>query len=252
MAHSQKSQSGGSRAEASVVGSGVSDSPRGSGGKSGGDGPTQDRGAQGKQVAGQVQEQAGQVIEQARQQATQQLSSQKERAVGTLGTLASVLHDAGRQARDQDEATIGQWIDMVADQIESASGSIRDQDFNQLVMNTGQFARKQPALFLAAAFAAGFVAARLLKSSAPAAESWSGSSTGAAMPGDRWDASGASGYGSGFGSSAGGMGSAGLAASGSAGARSEPGFRSPSQPADTLVGSEWSGAPGYDSGREDR
>jgi hypothetical protein len=115
----------------------------------------------------QVQEQAGQMLQSAREQATSQLSSQRQRAVGSLGTLASVLHDAGTQARQQDEATIARYVDLVADQVDSFAKALEDQDFNQLLTSTGQFARRQPALFLAAAFAVGFAGARLLKSTSP-------------------------------------------------------------------------------------
>jgi hypothetical protein len=226
---------------------------------------------QGHADMGQVQEQAGQMLQSAREQATSQLSSQKERAVGSLGTLASVLHDAGRQARDQDQATVAQYVDVVADQVDSLATALKDQDLNQLIMSTGQFARRQPALFLAAAFAVGFAGARLLKSAAPQQGGGYGSRD-VMRAGDGrgqygYDSSGfgaggydtgrsasghdsgysASGYGTGafsqgFGSeSATSFGRSGSRPGESASTGSSSGGAGSSRTGDTLLGSDWTG-----------
>ena len=75
---------------------------------------------------------------------------------------------------------------------------LREQDLEQLMNTTAQFARRQPALFLGAAFALGFAATRFIKSSAP-------SSSGHMRSGDsglwyeRPDGYGTSSYSSGYG-----------------------------------------------------
>jgi hypothetical protein len=45
------------------------------------------------------------------------------------------------------------------------SATLRDRDVRELVQDAQQFARRQPAIFVGAAFAAGVLAARFMKSS---------------------------------------------------------------------------------------
>jgi hypothetical protein len=122
---------------------------------------------QGRQAVGQAQEQAGKLAGIAREQATSQLTTQKERAAGSLGTLAMALHDASRQMREQDGAVMADPIDTAAIQLDRLAGMLKDQDINQMISAAEQFARRQPALFLAAAFAVGFAGTRFLRSSSP-------------------------------------------------------------------------------------
>jgi hypothetical protein len=120
---------------------------------------------QGTEVIGQAQDQAGKVIDTARQQATSQFSQQQERVAATLNTLATALRDASRELRTQDETQIAGYVDTAASQVEHLANTLREQDLQQLMNTTAQFARRQPALFLGAAFALGFAATRFLKSS---------------------------------------------------------------------------------------
>jgi hypothetical protein len=122
---------------------------------------------QGTEIIGQAQDQAMKFVDTARQQATSQISTQQQRLAGTLNTVATALHDASREMRDQDEAPIAEYVDTAAHQVEQFATMLREQDLEQLMNTTAQFARRQPALFLGAAFALGFAATRFLKSSAP-------------------------------------------------------------------------------------
>ena len=69
--------------------------------------------------------------------------------------------------RKQDEGPIAEYVDTAASQVEQFANMLREQDLEQLMNTTAQFARRQPALFLGAAFALGFAATRFIKSSAP-------------------------------------------------------------------------------------
>jgi len=124
----------------------------------------------------QVQAQAGQLKDQARDYATSQLTSQKERAAGSLGTVADVLRQTSQQVREQDQGSVAQYIDKIADQAEQFSHTVREQDLSQLLDSTEQWARRQPALFLSGAVAVGFLATRFLKSSRPQQDSGMSSS----------------------------------------------------------------------------
>lgn len=129
-----------------------------------GDGPA-DLNDQARQGVAQAQEQVDKLVGMARGQATTQLASQKAKAADTLGSLATALHQASSQMRQQDDTVTAGYIDTAAGQIDRLAGILADQDIDELLEATGQFARRQPALFLAAAFALGFAGARFLKSS---------------------------------------------------------------------------------------
>jgi hypothetical protein len=124
--------------------------------------------AQSQEVVGQAQEQAQNLVNTAREQATSQLTTQKERAADSLTTIVTVLQAASQEMRKQDGGPIADYIDTAAGQVDQIATALRDKDISQLLKTTEQFARRQPALFLAAAFALGFAGTRFLKSSSGA------------------------------------------------------------------------------------
>jgi hypothetical protein len=132
---------------------------------------------QGQEAVSQAQDQAVKLVGMAREQATMQVATQKERAATILGALGTALHDASRQVREQEDAPIADFIDMAADQVEALSHMLNEQDIGQLIDTAQQFARRQPMLFLAAAFAVGFVGTRFLKSASPSAGGQHGSAS---------------------------------------------------------------------------
>jgi hypothetical protein len=75
-----------------------------------------------------------------------------------------------RQVSQQNEPGMAQYIDLAADQVEAVATALREQELSQLLETADRVARRQPALFLAAAFAVGFAATRFLTSSAAAQE----------------------------------------------------------------------------------
>jgi uncharacterized membrane protein YgcG len=166
----------------------------GGGGTSGGAGI----GSQGTEIIGQAQDQAMKLVDTARQQATSQIGAQQQRVAGTLNTVATALHDASREMRKQDETAIAEYVDTAASQVEHFATMLREQDLEQLMNTTAQFARRQPALFLGAAFALGFAATRFIKSSAPSG-SGQMSSADRGLWYERPDGYGTSSYSSGYG-----------------------------------------------------
>ena len=117
------------------------------------------------QVADQAQTTAGQVTQQAKQQATSQLESQKARAVDSLVTVAQALRQTGQHLHQQDQATVGGYVEQAAERIESLTNYLRAREVPELVAETQDFARRQPGLFLTGAVALGFIGARFLMSS---------------------------------------------------------------------------------------
>ena len=107
------------------------------------------------------------VLDRVREQANEQLSTQKDRATDGLGNLANAVRQTTRPLREQQHGAIADYVEQAADRIEQFSASLRDRNLSELVDDAQRFARRQPALFLAATFTAGVLAARFLKSSAP-------------------------------------------------------------------------------------
>jgi ElaB/YqjD/DUF883 family membrane-anchored ribosome-binding protein len=106
------------------------------------------------------------MLDRVRQTATSQLSQQKDRATDGLGSLAQSIRESSRSFRDKQQDTIAQYAERAADRIEQFSSRLRERDLADLVRDAEQFARRQPAVFIGATFAAGVLAARFLKSSA--------------------------------------------------------------------------------------
>jgi ElaB/YqjD/DUF883 family membrane-anchored ribosome-binding protein len=121
-----------------------------------------------RQLAQQAQQQAGHLADQARRQITLQLTSQKERATAGLDSAARAIRETGRQMQGDGQAPIAQAADRAAFQVERVSTFLSQRDINALRDEAERFARRQTPLFLAGAFAAGWLGARFLKSSAPA------------------------------------------------------------------------------------
>jgi len=107
----------------------------------------------------------GGLVDRVRQGATAQLSTQKDRATDGLGSLAQAVRQSTQPFRENNQDAIAQYIERAADQLEQFSTRLRQRDVNELVEDVQQFARRQPAVFIGAAFAVGMVAARFLKSS---------------------------------------------------------------------------------------
>ena len=121
-------------------------------------------------LGNEAREQVVNLTEQVRQQATSQLTTQKEQVVDALETVALLLHQAGEHAQQQDKALIASYADKAAQQVSTFSESLGQQDVAQVVQTAKDFARREPMLFVGGALAAGFLGARFLRSSAAQAQ----------------------------------------------------------------------------------
>lgn len=116
-------------------------------------------------VIGETQQKAGELLERTRDQVKAQLDSQKEKATGSLASFADVLHQTGQSLSDQQQGPFGDFAHSAASQVERVSDYLQSRDVDDLVSEVEGFARRQPALFLGAAFLLGLATARFLKSS---------------------------------------------------------------------------------------
>jgi hypothetical protein len=94
-----------------------------------------------------------------------QIDNQKHRATDMLGSLAHAVRSTGDQLRDGNSSFIAGYADRAAEQIDRFSHALGNRELDDLVHDVRTFARERPALFLAAAFGLGVLAARFLKSS---------------------------------------------------------------------------------------
>jgi hypothetical protein len=104
------------------------------------------------------------VMDRVRESATSQLSSQKDRATDGLGSLAQAVRQSTQSFRDNQQDTVANYVEKAADQIEQFSTRLRERNVKDLLHDAQHFARRQPAMFIGAAFVLGVVAARFLKS----------------------------------------------------------------------------------------
>jgi hypothetical protein len=109
----------------------------------------------------------GGLVNRMRDSAASQLTAQKDRATDQLGSVARAVRSSTRQLREQHHDTAAGYVDQIADQIERLSQGLRQRNLTELLDDAQRLARRQPAVFIASAFALGLVAARFLKSSSP-------------------------------------------------------------------------------------
>jgi ElaB/YqjD/DUF883 family membrane-anchored ribosome-binding protein len=99
------------------------------------------------------------------EQLTSSVDSGKARAADTLDSFAQALSQSGQQLRSGDLGSAGQYADRAGEQLRRASDYLRNTNVDEMVRNTEDFARRQPALFIGGAFALGLLAARFIKAS---------------------------------------------------------------------------------------
>lgn len=125
-------------------------------------------------VTQQAQDTAAQLTRQVQETARPQLESQKERVVEQLSFVGSALRDTSRSLHGRQQGQVAQFIDMGADQIERVTEYLQDHELTELMDEAHRFARQQPAVFVAGAFALGLLAARFIKSSSQPSHGYGG------------------------------------------------------------------------------
>lgn len=109
-------------------------------------------------------------------QATNKIEERKGELSTGLRTLADTFRKTGIDLKGASQTTpltdmTARYTGTAANQIEKVAGYFERKDLKAMMRDTEGFARRNPAIFLGAAFALGMVAARFLKSSTPDAQS---------------------------------------------------------------------------------
>ena len=105
-------------------------------------------------------------------QATNKIEERKGELSTGLRTLADSVRKTGTDLRQAQRTTpitdmTAQYTGTAANQIDKVASYFERKDLKAMMRDTEDFARRNPAIFLGAAFALGMLAARFLKSSAP-------------------------------------------------------------------------------------
>ncbi len=86
--------------------------------------------------------------------------AQKESLAGRLEDVAAAVHRSGEQLEGHQDA-LAKLVERGADELTALAGALRTNDLRTLMGNVEAFSRRQPALFVGAALAAGFALTRL-------------------------------------------------------------------------------------------
>ena len=116
------------------------------------------------EVRNETNQSAG-LMDRLRNGATSQLGAQKDRASEGVSSVARAVRQSTQQLRDNRHETIAQYVEHTVDRVERFADRLKEKDVTELVRDCQQFARRNPAAFVGAAFGVGVVAARFLKSS---------------------------------------------------------------------------------------
>ena len=111
-----------------------------------------------------IREQAMKYKDQALDQARHAAEDGKTKAADTIHGVAGDLREAaGSLSRNQTIAPVGKYANQAADALEDFAGTLRDKDVDQLVTEVSGFARRNPAIAIGIAVAAGFALTQLLR-----------------------------------------------------------------------------------------
>jgi len=107
---------------------------------------------------------ANQITDRVAEQIETRLADQKSKAADTVSSVAQTLHSSGQQLRQDGKDDVGRYVERAADQVERIASYLNSAELSDVMHRVEGFARRQPAAFMAGAFAVGFVASRFLKS----------------------------------------------------------------------------------------
>lgn len=113
-------------------------------------------------ATGDAGQAASSLAGQAKQKLTGTLDSKKRAAADFVEQLAQQVHRSGEQFEGRQD-WIASAVGRGAAEMNTLADAIRNKDLGELASEAQAFARRQPALFMGAALAAGFAVARLGK-----------------------------------------------------------------------------------------
>ncbi len=113
-----------------------------------------------------VEQQAREAVGSSAERVRQAAESQKDQAAGRLEGTAEALHQAASALHDRNESSLASYVEQFAGVLSEFSGSLRERSAGEVLGQVESIARRNPALFLGGAFAAGIALGRFARSSA--------------------------------------------------------------------------------------
>jgi hypothetical protein len=117
-------------------------------------------------IADEARQYANDMSHRAMEKGRSMFEQQKGTAVNQADSVAHAFRNTADQLQGEGKPQVARYIGMVADQIESLGGRLREKDLDALIDDTQDLARRSPGAFFAGTVVAGFLLSRFLKSSA--------------------------------------------------------------------------------------
>lgn len=116
-------------------------------------------------LANEARQYAGDMANRAKEKSRTMFDQQKESALGQVQSVAGAFRSTAGNLQGEGQDQIARYIGIVADQLESLGGRLREKDLDTLISDTQNMVRRSPGTFFAGTVVAGFLLARFLKSS---------------------------------------------------------------------------------------
>ena len=127
--------------------------------------PSQGTGQEQGSAIEQAKSEAGRLTQAARGRTLSYIEERKALLADNVGGMADAARNAAQQFDEHGNAVMADYIHRAADGLERFSDAVRSRDVSSLMGEAEDFARRQPAVFIGAGVAVGFLLARFLKSS---------------------------------------------------------------------------------------
>lgn len=129
-------------------------------------------GDQSEGLIGQLRSSAGDALQTAKTNAASKIDEQRTGITSGLSNVAGSVRQIGQElsnAADADPLTkfAADYSEAAADKLETVAGYFDSHDLSAIYSDVQGLARRHPAAFIGGAFALGFLASRLFKSTSP-------------------------------------------------------------------------------------
>jgi hypothetical protein len=118
-----------------------------------------------RDVVDKAKAKVSETLEEAQRQGKSRVGAQKDRAAEQAGKLSDALGQASARLRDEGEPSLARYTEQLASSISGLADRFRDRSVDDLLRDTRDLARREPALFLAGTVALGFAISRFFKAS---------------------------------------------------------------------------------------
>lgn len=112
-----------------------------------------------------IERRAGKAASRARAKIQTIISERKNRTAERIGAVSDALRTASQRLRDQNQEAVAGYTDRAAARVDRFTGYLKSREAEQMINDAEDYIRSRPVLVIGGAFAAGFLAARFLKSS---------------------------------------------------------------------------------------